>query len=147
WSRLLLEFGVSWGWPFDCNNVLHVAGINSQKGRRKKLWNVTVIAILWALWMERNNRIFDDDRGNLESIWDRIKHLVALWVYKNNSFKEVPNAVPPIQDGASPSASQAGASNVVTTPPFAPTTHAVVNITTKKLFQPQVASISQRKKS
>ncbi|PON86642.1 hypothetical protein TorRG33x02_175780 [Trema orientale] len=87
---MLLEFGVYWVWPKDCQNVLlHASGINSKKERRKKLWNVAVIAIFRSIWIERNKRIFDDAKEDLNSIWEKVKYLVALWVYDTRFFKDL----------------------------------------------------------
>ncbi|PON52587.1 hypothetical protein PanWU01x14_208390 [Parasponia andersonii] len=84
-----LEFGVYWVWPKDDQTVLlHASGINSKKERRKKLWNAAVIAIFWSIWIERNKRIFDDAKEDLNSIWEKVKYLVALWVYDTRFFKD-----------------------------------------------------------
>ena len=50
WSWMLQEFGVAWVWPLNCQNILlhillHVSGIGGVNSRRKKLWNVDVLAI------------------------------------------------------------------------------------------------------
>ena len=42
----------------------------------KMLWKVETIATFWAIWLERNKRIFKDVQDSIESIWDRIR----LWV-------------------------------------------------------------------
>ena len=56
--------------------------------RRKQLWNAAVIALCWSIWLERNNRIFDNVEDFVESIWERVKFWVALCVFKTIEFKD-----------------------------------------------------------
>ena len=56
----------------------------------KVLWKVTSTAIFWAIWLERNNRIFKEKEDFLEPIWDRIRLWVAIWLYNCKDFKGVP---------------------------------------------------------
>lgn len=88
WSQLLREFGITWVWPFDCLLVFqHVSGIGYSGIRRKTLWNTTVLALCWALWMERNKRVFDT-KWDLNSTWDRVRFWVALWVLNTNDLRD-----------------------------------------------------------
>ena len=80
---------MSWVWLLQCQVAfLHVSGIGGLNDRRK-LWDVAVKAICWSLWLERNNRIFEDVTRELDFIWDRVKYWVALWVYDSKDFKEL----------------------------------------------------------
>ena len=49
-----------------------------------------VHATLWAIWLERNNRIFEEVEATSESIWDRIRMWVAIWVHVCKDFKNIP---------------------------------------------------------
>ena len=40
------------------------------------LWNVATTATFWAIWLERNKRIFEEFQESVDSIWDRIR----FWV-------------------------------------------------------------------
>lgn len=40
----------------------------------ERLWNPAALAVTWALWLERNDRIFDDLVGDVSEVWDRIKY-------------------------------------------------------------------------
>ena len=78
WSRMLWEFGLAWVWPLNCQDILlHVSRIGGLTSRRKKLWNVDVLAICWSLWLEMNNKIFEDIKGERYFIWDKIKYWIA----------------------------------------------------------------------
>lgn len=38
-----------------------------------------------ALWLERNDRLFEDIQGNFTEVWDRIKYWVGLWLWLSQS--------------------------------------------------------------
>lgn len=46
-----------------------------------------MLSLLQLVWMERNDRIFEDKRGNLEELWKRVIYNVVFWS-SNLSFKE-----------------------------------------------------------
>ena len=50
---------------------------------------MAVIAICWSLWLERNNRIFEDVSSESDFIWDRVKYWVALCLHDSRYFKEL----------------------------------------------------------
>ena len=82
-SQLLLEFRLCRVWPcngrdmFQIDRVLQGIG-----GRKKKLWNVAIMATCWTVWLEWNSRIFEDIEGNLESLWERVKY----WVWGGHHY-------------------------------------------------------------
>ena len=39
----------------------------------KKLWKVATTTTLWAIWLERNKRIFEEVQESIDSMWDRIR--------------------------------------------------------------------------
>ena len=47
---------------------------------------------LWrfaGLWMEQNSKAFEDTEGTLESLWDRIKYWVTLWIFDTKDFRSL----------------------------------------------------------
>ena len=90
WCKLLKEFDIQWVIPRSCSELLTLGQgfLLSKKG--KILWNFAVNATFWAIWLERNNRIFEDSEANFESIWDRIRLWVAIWIHVCKDFKSIP---------------------------------------------------------
>lgn len=89
WSYLQQEFDLSWVWPSHCQDVLKdVIGAAGFGKKRRKVWNVMVLAILLAIWSERNKRIFNEEEEGSKILWDRIKYSRALWLFKTKDFKE-----------------------------------------------------------
>ena len=76
WFKILKEFDRDWVIPRSAIDLLSSGqGFLLQK-REKILWKVAISTTFWAIWLERNRRIFEGVEENFESIWDRIK----LWV-------------------------------------------------------------------
>ena len=46
--------------------------------------------LIWAVWRERNVRIFEDKGRNSENLWDSIHFLASLWAYCSMVFKVIP---------------------------------------------------------
>ncbi|XP_062094083.1 uncharacterized protein LOC133800133 [Humulus lupulus] len=88
WGKVLAEFGILWCMPSNYSQ-LFLTKLGGGK-RVSRLWQTTVLATFWALWLERNNRLFEDISNSVETIWDKIKFWVATWVYRNKFFEGVP---------------------------------------------------------
>ena len=43
---------------------------NSLRG--KTLWQIAGLTLIWMVWQERNNRIFEDKGRTEEMVWDLI---------------------------------------------------------------------------
>ena len=54
------------------------------------LWHTACIALIWAVWWERNVRIFEDKARNAENLWDSIHFLAYLWDFCSMVFKGIP---------------------------------------------------------
>lgn len=44
-----------------------------------KFWVFCLHALIWAIWKERNRRVFDNTTGDLFSVWESFLFLVASW--------------------------------------------------------------------
>ncbi|XP_062093360.1 uncharacterized protein LOC133799353 [Humulus lupulus] len=87
WNKVLQEFGVGWCMPSSCAQLFlsHLEG-----GKRvTRLWQCTVLATFWAIWLERNSRTFDDSSFSVDNLWDKIRFCVATWVYRTKEFEGV----------------------------------------------------------
>ena len=61
WHRLFNLVGVIWVPPRSLEDMLVISfkGLgNSLRG--KTLWQITCLTLIWMVWQERNNRIFED---------------------------------------------------------------------------------------
>lgn len=49
---------------------------SGKKNRRNKkgkfLWRLVAAVVMWSIWLERNNKVFNDSLEPIEEVWDRI---------------------------------------------------------------------------
>ncbi|RVW55794.1 hypothetical protein CK203_075797 [Vitis vinifera] len=73
WHRLFNLVGVIWVPPRSIEDMLVISfkGLgNSVRG--KILWQIACLTLIWMVWQERNNRIFEDKGRTEEVVWDLI---------------------------------------------------------------------------
>ena len=80
-------FGLCWVVPGSCYGLLSgQAGFIKRKGK-KIMWNYILFAILWAIWGERNRRIFEGSVSSENELWKKICFWVAIWLKNVKSFR------------------------------------------------------------
>lgn len=75
---MALGFWVGWGFGEVVRSILPCIITNNNNNNNNR--NDNNLTVTWALWLERNNHIFEDIEGDVINVWDRIKFWVALWV-------------------------------------------------------------------
>lgn len=71
-GNILGAAGIS-AWPFEW-----WAGYRCNK-RLKVLWKIIPLAVLWSLWKQRNESLFNGTHVDLEKLCELIKIRIALW--------------------------------------------------------------------
>ena len=61
--------------------------------RSKTLWQIACLTLIWLVWQERNNRIFEDKGRTKEVLWDLIRFYSFLWASCTEAFRGVPLSV------------------------------------------------------
>ncbi|RVX21954.1 hypothetical protein CK203_001531 [Vitis vinifera] len=51
------------------------------------------LTLIWMVWQERNNRIFEDKGRTEEMVWDLIRFYSSLWASCTEAFRGVPLSV------------------------------------------------------
>ncbi|KAK9266438.1 hypothetical protein L1049_007440 [Liquidambar formosana] len=91
WQRLFNLANLSWVRPQHSYSLLEVEFRGFSRSKRAKvLWNSVVLAIFWAIWIERNSRIFRDLVEEMDGVWDRVCFLASLWALVDKSFEGIP---------------------------------------------------------
>ncbi|RVW91655.1 Protein HLB1 [Vitis vinifera] len=91
WNKLFKLAGLDWVPPRSFEDMLVIAfkGLgNSLRG--KTLWQVACLTLVWIVWQERNNRIFEDKGRSEETLWDLILFYSSLWASCSAAFRGVP---------------------------------------------------------
>ncbi|RVW69333.1 putative ribonuclease H protein [Vitis vinifera] len=90
WHRLFNLVGVIWVPPRSLEDMLVISfkGLgNSLRG--KTLWQIACLTLIWMVWQERNNRIFEDKGRTEEMVWDLIRFYSSLWASCTEAFRGV----------------------------------------------------------
>ena len=81
---------MQWVPPHSSTELLRLGQGFYLTKKGKILWKVAVTGTFWAIWLERNSRIFEEVQGTIESTWDRIRMWVAFWLHVCKDFKSIP---------------------------------------------------------
>ena len=79
WSLILSLFGVQW--VLHCSikrNLLGWYGAFVSK-RREKAWRTASLYLMWTLWMERNERVFNDNERFDQAIRHSFLYTFVNW--------------------------------------------------------------------
>ena len=90
WGKILQEFGVDWVIPRSSKDLLCLGQGLCLNKKGKTLWKIAATATFWVIWLERNNRIFEEKDDSFDSIWDRIRLWVGIWLLDCKDFKGIP---------------------------------------------------------
>ncbi|WKA04126.1 hypothetical protein VitviT2T_022186 [Vitis vinifera] len=94
WHRLFNLVGVIWVPPRSLEDMLVISfkGLgNSLRG--KTLWQIACLTLIWMVWQERNNKIFEDKGKTEEMVWDLIRFYSSLWASCTEAFRGVPLSI------------------------------------------------------
>ncbi|RVX22606.1 hypothetical protein CK203_012544 [Vitis vinifera] len=94
WHKLFNLAGLVWVPPRSFENMLVIAfkGLGNSL-RSKTLWQIAYLTLIWLVWQERNNRIFEDKGRTEEMLWDLIWFYSSLWASCTEAFRGVPLSV------------------------------------------------------
>ncbi|XP_028059454.1 uncharacterized protein LOC114263152 [Camellia sinensis] len=80
WSYFVNWWGLQWVLPGSVQDLLDWwAGCRHTK-MVKKIWSVVPLAILWSIWKQRNDCVFNGVQRSLDALCENIKVIIAVWV-------------------------------------------------------------------
>ncbi|KAK9161295.1 hypothetical protein Syun_007636 [Stephania yunnanensis] len=86
WEELSREIGIEWQNPQSLRTWMEQAAAISCDNKRNLLFKAGLLALLWALWGERNQRIFKEIDNTWQEIWESTKRNVGLALHGHNEF-------------------------------------------------------------
>ncbi|RVX03454.1 hypothetical protein CK203_027962 [Vitis vinifera] len=94
WHKLFNLAGLVWVPPRSVEDMMVITfkGLgNSLRG--KTLWQIACLTLIWLVWQERNNMIFEDKGRTEDMLWDLIQFYYSLWASCTEAFRGVPLSV------------------------------------------------------
>ena len=67
WCKILKEFGRDWVTPRSSLELLSLGQSFFLNKKGRTLWKVATTVTFWAIWLERNKRIFEEVQESVES--------------------------------------------------------------------------------
>ncbi|XP_020530450.1 uncharacterized protein LOC110008273 [Amborella trichopoda] len=89
WGAILRHFNVQWVLPAEVTSFLSLVQPFPWHKEGILLWKSAVAAALWALWIERNNRIFRGDFSLWPKVLNKLKSTIIFWATNHHYFKGV----------------------------------------------------------
>lgn len=95
WAVIMEWWQMQWVCPPSVAILVSVWLGNNFRNLEKHIWEATLYATLWTLWLTRNDRVFNNKVRSSEEVGDVIKTKVAMWmkvkfdikVYSVDDFK------------------------------------------------------------
>ncbi|KAM7473769.1 hypothetical protein LguiB_021012 [Lonicera macranthoides] len=88
WAKAWAEFNLCWVLPKSGAELLPMdINIDGDIPKIRTLWRCIKVAVMWMIWIERNNRIFEGKEEQREWLWERIRFVASLWASNSKSFK------------------------------------------------------------
>ncbi|OVA11126.1 hypothetical protein BVC80_1741g123 [Macleaya cordata] len=81
WNEMLLNINLCWVTPKNCADLIEAwKPIGMSNSKTKAITSLFPAAIMWTIWKERNNRVFEDKSEDVDKLIDQAKVTMALWV-------------------------------------------------------------------
>ncbi|XP_077252938.1 uncharacterized protein LOC143892304 [Tasmannia lanceolata] len=79
WGRILERFGMNWVFPSSIKELFEGWPCNPWGKKGKTLWWLSLLALLWVLWIERNNRVFEGKAKSSYFLFIKVIALSISW--------------------------------------------------------------------
>lgn len=91
WCGIAKDFGVNFIAPRNLMDLLLGWKLKAFNCFGKRLWKVVPAVVCWAVWNERNNRVF---RGTVEpayQVYRRVKDMIIFWIRRCKGYEGLPS--------------------------------------------------------
>uniref|UniRef100_A0A2N9HXJ9 Reverse transcriptase domain-containing protein n=1 Tax=Fagus sylvatica TaxID=28930 RepID=A0A2N9HXJ9_FAGSY len=79
WSMVLVMFGKNWVMPRVVVDILRCWKGICGKSEVGKIWNMVPHCLMWCLWQERNDRIFNEKERTIPALKFHFLHTLLNW--------------------------------------------------------------------
>lgn len=91
WSGVSKDLGVTFIVPLDLAGLLRSWRQPLFREFGKRMWRLVLGAVSWAIWRERNNRVFNDRFELAWQVYRRAKDLILFWAKRCKGYEAIPN--------------------------------------------------------
>lgn len=88
WTLFLREIDLSWIFPKGLDMLLLSWEIRKVSRKGRILWSLMCLSACWAIWSERNQRVFEDHSKPAFIVYSKAKHLACFWGLCCNTLGE-----------------------------------------------------------
>ncbi|KAL4194746.1 hypothetical protein AMTRI_Chr05g61050 [Amborella trichopoda] len=92
WSRILCLFGLSCVISESRHALLSMYLDSHWQKVGRLLWKASMAATIWAIWLERNERIFHGVKCEPSTLFHKITAQVIFWASNHTAFKGISEA-------------------------------------------------------
>lgn len=78
WAGVLSRAGLSWVMPMRVVDLLACWNSRHRSSQLAAAWRMISLCIMWCLWLERNERCFNDKEQTVEDIWKLFVFFAAV---------------------------------------------------------------------
>ena len=78
WYAVFSQFGLSWVMPSKVAGLFACWWLGG-RSRSAVVWKMVPLCIVWCLWLERNERCFEDSKRTLEELTAFFFYLLYTW--------------------------------------------------------------------
>lgn len=89
WSRVEAWCRMAPIFAFEVSDLLKLAGSQATSKDNKYILRGIMISTMWALWNERNNRIFNNKNRRAIEVVENIKSTSFFWIRNRSKFKGI----------------------------------------------------------
>lgn len=87
WDRIYSYIGLGFN-IWNIKTLYESFSKLAQSNRRNIIFLNVGVVVLWSMWKERNNKIFNNTEKSMTNIWEEINNMIGLWSSRNKVFKD-----------------------------------------------------------
>ncbi|XP_026436569.1 uncharacterized protein LOC113334556 [Papaver somniferum] len=89
WDVLTMKLKWLYAMPENVALALQAWQLNLSDKAKSEIWRLVPVAIIWCLWKERNNRVFNGNPSSAAVVAHKVVYMLFTWSLDFKYFEEV----------------------------------------------------------